>query len=293
MNDDVKIFVNNQIKEYFQSNVLSYFKYVNEDIKQIDKEIEQISEEQNRLSLVLSSDPTKITKKDRELIDIINAYISKVNNIKKDAEESLQQVINDLDSKAIKDKKDATWICSKHLKEGRKSCLTVSLRESELNNIFSDLLEKLNIFDNVYSLLISKYNVINKRSLTNKTKKENLTKNNKKLLNLYLDNVITKSELAEMININNKKIVNLNKKETLNMNLETINSEVKKLVNSKQVNEILIEELLKMIVVKGKSNYIRLEIYVKQVNNLKCYKMKKKFIRDNKRVSYQINCHFD
>ena len=107
MNDDVKIFVNNQIKEYFQSNVLSYFKYVNEDIKQIDKEIEQISEEQNRLSLVLSSDPTKITKKDRELIDIINAYISKVNNIKKDAEESLQQVINDLDSKAIKDKKDA------------------------------------------------------------------------------------------------------------------------------------------------------------------------------------------
>lgn len=192
-----------------------------------------------------------------------------------------------------KDKKDATWICSKHLKEGRKSCLTVSLRESELNNIFSDLLEKLNIFDNVYSLLISKYNVINKRSLTNKTKKENLTKNNKKLLNLYLDNVITKSELAEMININNKKIVNLNKKETLNMNLEIINSEVKKLVNSKQVNEILIEELLKMIVVKGKSNYIRLEIYVKQVNNLKCYKMKKKFIRDNKRVSYQINCHFD
>lgn len=105
MNDDVKIFVNNQIKEYFQSNILSYFKYINDDIKQIDEEIEQISEDQNRLSLILSSDPTKIAKKDQELVDIINAYISKVNNIKKDAEESLQQVINDLDSKAIKDKK--------------------------------------------------------------------------------------------------------------------------------------------------------------------------------------------
>lgn len=145
MNDDVKIFVNNQIKEYFQSNVLSYFKYVNEDIKQIDKEIEQISEEQNRLSLVLSSDPTKITKKDRELIDIINAYISKVNNIKKDAEESLQQVINDLDSKAIKDKKDAT----KQLTEIKKM---LKQQDELLSQLDGKKTEVQSMIDNIIQL---------------------------------------------------------------------------------------------------------------------------------------------
>ena len=145
MNDDVKIFVYNQIKEYFQSNVLSYFKYVNEDIKQIDKEIEQISEEQNRLSLVLSSDPTKITKKDRELIDIINAYISKVNNIKKDAEESLQQVINDLDSKAIKDKKDAT----KQLTEIKKM---LKQQDELLSQLDGKKTEVQSMIDNIIQL---------------------------------------------------------------------------------------------------------------------------------------------
>ena len=145
MNDDVKIFVNNQIKEYFQSNVLSYFKYVNEDIKQIDKEIEQISEEQNRLSLVLSSDPTKITKKDQELIDIINAYISKVNNIKKDAEESLQQVINDLDSKAIKDKKDAT----KQLTEIKK---ILKQQDELLSQLDGKQTEVQSMIDNIIQL---------------------------------------------------------------------------------------------------------------------------------------------
>ena len=193
------------------------------------------------------------------------------------------------------DKKDATWICSKHLKEGRNSCLTLSLRESELNSIFNDLLERLNICEDVVSLLMTKYKEINKRSLTRTKKRKelgNLKEKNDKLLNLYLDNVITKSELTEMIN-NNKELININKKEEVNINLEEINNELKRLINSKEIQEKIINELLKRITVTSTNNSIKLDIYLKKISDLDEYTIEKEFIRDKKQLIYLVTHHFD
>ena len=145
------------------------------------------------------------------------------------------------------------------------------------------------------SSLISKYKEINKRNSVNKSRKEkleSLKEKNNKLLKLYLDNVITKSELTEMIN-NNKELININKKEEVNINLEEINNELKRLINSKEIQEKIINELLKRITVTSTNNSIKLDIYLKKISDLDEYTIEKEFIRDKKQLIYLVTHHFD
>ena len=142
---------------------------------------------------------------------------------------------------------------------------------------------------------MTKYKEINKRSLTRTKKRKelgNLKEKNDKLLNLYLDNVITKSELTEMIN-NNKELININKKEEVNINLEEINNELKRLINSKEIQEKIINELLKRITVTSTNNSIKLDIYLKKISDLDEYTIEKEFIRDKKQLIYLVTHHFD
>lgn len=106
--DSTKELVISCVKEYFKTNLYEYFKSITEDIKQIDEKIEQIGMEQDKISLVLSASPAEITKKDQELFNVINAYIAKVKSVKKETEESLEQIFDDLNSKAVKGKDDTT-----------------------------------------------------------------------------------------------------------------------------------------------------------------------------------------
>ena len=55
--------ISTSIKKYFRTQFYPYFKSINEDIKEIDNEIEKINNEQNKICLVLNSDPTEIAKK--------------------------------------------------------------------------------------------------------------------------------------------------------------------------------------------------------------------------------------
>lgn len=109
---------------------------------------------------------------------------------------------------------------------------------------------------------------------------------------LYLDNVITKSELTEMIN-NNKELININKKEEVNINLEEINNELKRLINSKEIQEKIINELLKRMTVTSTNNSIKLDIYLKKISDLDEYTIEKEFIRDKKQLIYLVTHHFD
>lgn len=53
---------------------------------------------------------------------------------------------------------DISWLCSKYLKEGKKVCDTPNIRESELNNIFTDIIKKLGIdFQDVKKILQETY----------------------------------------------------------------------------------------------------------------------------------------
>ena len=95
-----------------------------------------------------------------------------------------------------------------------------------------------------------------------------------------------------MIN-NNKELININKKEEVNINLEEINNELKRLINSKEIQEKIINELLKRITVTSTNNSIKLDIYLKKISDLDEYTIEKEFIRDKKQLIYLVTHHFD
>ena len=70
-----------------------------------------------------------------------------------------------------KGKKDVTWVCSLYLKNGKSVCDTANIRESELNKIFKDLINKLGInTDDIVSLLMNYYKQDKELSSLLKTK---------------------------------------------------------------------------------------------------------------------------
>ena len=95
-----------------------------------------------------------------------------------------------------------------------------------------------------------------------------------------------------MIN-NNKELININKKEEVNINLEEINNELKRLINSKEIQEKIINELLKRMTVTSTNNSIKLDIYLKKISDLDEYTIEKEFIRDKKQLIYLVTHHFD
>ena len=57
-----------------------------------------------------------------------------------------------------KNKKDITWVCSEYLKNGKTTCDSPNIRESELDAIFKELISKLQIdFNEVTQMLMNYY----------------------------------------------------------------------------------------------------------------------------------------
>ena len=175
--------------------------------------------------------------------------------------------------KQLKANDDTTWICSRHLKNGKLSCPNQNIRQSEIYEIFKELIKLLNIsIDDSLSILLKIYqNISNNdtliRNLINKEIKIKQKKD--RLLDLNIEGTISIEDFnnkniklnEELISIKNK-LKNI-KKDNNDINQEIIKNYYYVLKNNNSLLEIIISHILnKIIVLNNQDNKINLDIYL-------------------------------
>lgn len=225
-----------------------------------------------------------------------------------------------------KNKKDITWVCSLYLKNGKSTCDSPNIRESELDAIFKDLICKLQIDSNeVIETLMNCYKhleidtgIDEEISLREKEINDLYSKKDK-LLELSLQDSLSNTEFYERNNSFNKKIKvldsELNKLKSQKKELKGTTDKTKELakilkqkVNSKSTIDKIISSLLERIVVSkicNDKNNMELNIFLSYKENdetkklqpilRNSYEFKRGYdTRGTKRykVGYQVNCYF-
>ena len=225
-----------------------------------------------------------------------------------------------------KNKKDITWVCSLYLKNGKTTCDSPNIRESELDAIFRDLISKLQIdLNEVIDILMNYYKHleidtgIDEEILSRERGINNLYDKKDKLLELSLQGSLSNTEFYERNNSFNEKIKALeneldslkNYKEKLKGTTDKtkeLAENIKQKVKSKPTINKIISSLLERIVVSkicNNKNNIELNIYLsyKEDDEKKklqpilrsSYEFKRGYdTRGTKRyrVYYQVNCYF-
>ena len=225
-----------------------------------------------------------------------------------------------------KNKKDITWICSEYLKNGKKSCDSPNIRESELNNIFKDLILKFQIDSNkVIDILMNYYkhleitDDITEKILSYEKAIHNLHAKKDKLLELCLQGNLSNIEFNERNNLFNKNINEIEnkidklkiKKSKLydtNNNIKELTEILKQKTNSEIILKKIISYLLEKIVatkVGNSKNKIKLNIFLSYKDNditkkiplilRENYEFKRGYdTYGTKRykICYQVNCYF-
>ena len=225
-----------------------------------------------------------------------------------------------------KNKKDITWVCSLYLKNGKTTCDSPNIRESELDAIFRDLISKLQIdLNKVIDILMNYYKHleidtgIDEEILSRERGINNLYDKKDKLLELSLQGSLSNTEFYERNNSFNEKIKALeNELDSLKKYKEKLKGttdktkelaeNLKQKVKSKPTINKIISSLLERIVVSkicNNKNNIELNIYLsyKEDDEKKklqpilrsSYEFKRGYdTRGTKRykVYYQVNCYF-
>ena len=225
-----------------------------------------------------------------------------------------------------KNKKDITWVCSLYLKNGKTTCDSPNIRESELDAIFRDLISKLQIdLNEVIDILMNYYKHleidtgIDEEILSRERGINNLYDKKDKLLELSLQGSLSNTEFYERNNSFNEKIKALeneldslkNYKEKLKGTTDKtkeLAENIKQKVKSKPTINKIISSLLERIVVSkicNNKNNMELNIYLsyKEDDEKKklqpilrsSYEFKRGYdTRGTKRykVYYQVNCYF-
>ena len=224
-----------------------------------------------------------------------------------------------------KNKKDITWVCSLYLKNGKTSCDSPNIRESELDEIFKDLISKLQIDSiDIVNTLISYYKNleidtgIDKEISSIENKINNLYTKKDKILELTIQGGLSNDEFYERNNLFNDKInILINELNQLKLDkdkLKTTTDKTKELedilkskVNSKSTTNKIISSLLNHIVVSkinNNKNNMQLNIFLsyKDIVNKKLqpilrssYEFRRGYdTKGTKRykVYYQVNCYF-
>lgn len=203
--------------------------------------------------------------------------------------------------------KDVTWVCSMYLKYGKEYCDSANIRESELNNIFKDLIINLGIdTDKIVNILMGYYkdldiNNSNKIKI-NRIKKEieKIYIKKDKLLDLSIKGILSDKEFEKRNIVYNEQIENLEKNiNSLKIDKDnSSNARIKEIIrdkiNSVNVQEKIIGLLLDYMEVIKRDNKIYLDIYLKcrgdkQIN--KTYEFKRGFdTKGTKRylINYQV-----
>lgn len=189
-------------------------------------------------------------------------------------------------------KKDATWVCSLYLKNGKSSCDSPNVRESELNVIFKDLILLLKIDLNlVIETLINYYKHLEidtsftEEIIELEKEIEKIHSKKDKILELSIQGSLSNKEFYEKNNLFNQKLkeleTNLNnlklekakfKKSTYL--IEELNNVLKQKIDSLSTFNKTISLLLDHMVaskINNDKNKIELNIFLlnKESNNLK------------------------
>ncbi len=225
-----------------------------------------------------------------------------------------------------KNKKDITWVCSEYLKNGKSTCDSPNIRESELDAIFKDLISKLQIDSNeVIDTLMNYYKHleidtgIDEEISLREKEINNLYAKKDKLLELSLQGSLSNTEFYERNNSFNEKIKvldnELNKLKSDKAELKGTTDKTKELaeilkqkVNSKSTIDKIISSLLERIVVSkicNDKNNMELNIFLSYKENdetkklqsilRSSYEFKRGYdTQGTKRykVNYQVNCYF-
>lgn len=178
-----------------------------------------------------------------------------------------------------RNKKDVTWVCSKHLKEGSIKCNCLNIRECELEVIFSLVFSKMGIDkEKIVSFLIDKYislvgeDVYEKEIINYQKKQDDLKLKKEKLLELFIDGGLSEDEFLERNSKFNNGILEIddkirdleNKKETFlnNSDKEKWFNFLYDKVYSKEVLEKIINFIVRRIVVRSSNDGVMiLSIY--------------------------------
>lgn len=225
-----------------------------------------------------------------------------------------------------KNKKDITWVCSEYLKNGKSTCDSPNIRESELDAIFKDLISKLQIDSNeVIDTLMNYYKHleidtgIDEEISLREKEINNIYAKKDKLLELSLQGSLSNTEFYERNNSFNEKIKvldnELNKLKSDKAELKGTTDKTKELaeilkqkVNSKSTIDKIISSLLERIVVSkicNDKNNMELNIFLSYKENdetkklqsilRSSYEFKRGYdTQGTKRykVNYQVNCYF-
>lgn len=225
-----------------------------------------------------------------------------------------------------KNKKDITWVCSEYLKNGKSTCDSPNIRESELDEIFKDLISILQIDSNeVIDTLMNYYKHleidtgIDEEINIREKEINNLYAKKDKLLELSLQGSLSNTEFYERNNLFNEKIKvldnELNKLKSQKEELKGTTDKTQELaeilkqkVNSKSTIDKIISSLLERIVVSkicNDKNNMELNIFLAYKENdetkklqpisRSSYEFKRGYdTQGTKRykVNYQVNCYF-
>lgn len=225
-----------------------------------------------------------------------------------------------------KNKKDITWVCSEYLKNGKSTCDSPNIRESELDAIFKDLISKLQIDSNeVIDTLMNYYKHleidtgIDEEISLREKEINNIYAKKDKLLELSLQGSLSNTEFYERNNSFNEKIKvldnELNKLKSDKAELKGTTDKTKELaeilkqkVNFKSTIDKIISSLLERIVVSkicNDKNNMELNIFLSYKENdetkklqsilRSSYEFKRGYdTQGTKRykVNYQVNCYF-
>ena len=224
-----------------------------------------------------------------------------------------------------KNKKDITWVCSEYLKNGKSTCDSPNIRESELDFIFRDLISKLQIdSDRVINILMNYYKNLGidtgiDEEINLKEKEiDNIYTKKDKLLELSLQGSLSNTEFYERNNSLNEKIkilenecndlkIEKNELKSTTDKTKELAEILKKKINSKSTINKIISFLLDHIIVSkiyNNKNNMELNIFLSYKENdenkklqpilRSSYEFKRGYdTKGTKRymVYYEVNCY--
>lgn len=155
------------------------------------------------------------------------------------------------------------WECQVYRKEGLKGCESPRIFEYEMDNLMINIFDLyykediINEIINDYKMFSSKYNIAN----NNKLIIEKLNNKKKRLLELYLDDIISKNEYQNKNNMIIKEMSLYDYKNECSNNNKIDKKIILEIFNNDLYKKIIIE-LIDKIYVSKKNNIIYLEIHM-------------------------------
>ncbi len=228
--------------------------------------------------------------------------------------------------KSRKNQKDITWVCKEYLRNGKKSCDSPNIRESELNKIFEDLMKAfqidskkiINILMNYYKHLIIE-NDNNEKIKELEKEINSIYAKKDKILELSFQGGLSNSEFMLHNNSLNEKLKKIesnlnslyaekNKTKNLNDKIIELSNIIKLKVGSITTRDKIINLFLDHILVSkinNDKNHMKLNIFLsykednkkKQIFPVLCHEYEFKRGYDTTgtkryQVTYLVNCYF-